>query len=322
MTMEGRVATPPNQPAKPPPDGPPEVLSHATDARHEDSHGQLLPRRRTGPTPANAGRWTPRSNGAKPSMPRRVRRFLRKPVVWVLGVVAASVAAVVPVIVEKKFLDAPPPAPRRPFSINASVSREYCNGAAWMIDKPPGQFPGPSTTGGDLGAWAGRIGAVPADTRDVVIVVQGTSEAAVTITGLRTRVVQRSVPGGGTRLSLACGGQGAYRWILADLDQNPPRQKPGYESTSVSDRIPLEARRPIAFPYTVSLSDPETFVVTGVVKRYDVRWVIDLSWVSGGHSGTETIDDNGHPFRLTATRSATASCGWLPDGEPIDRCPR
>jgi hypothetical protein len=74
---------------------------------------------------------------------------------------------------------------------------------------------------------------------------------------------------------------------------------------ALSDEAPPEKRVPLALPYTVSLSDPETFVVEALTLKCDCEWVIDLYWTSAGKRGVHPVtDDRGRPFRTSSTLNA------------------
>ena len=66
---------------------------------------------------------------------------------------------------------------------------------------------------------------------------------------------------------------------------------------------PQPGQRPINFPYKVSLTDPEVFMIFGNTSRCDCRWTAKLRWQSGDEDGTTTIRDGDDPFR-TASGSA------------------
>lgn len=50
------------------------------------------------------------------------------------------------------------------------------------------------------------------------------------------------------------------------------------------------------FPFTVTAGDPERFSVVGRSSAGEVRWRLELDWMSGGRRGTETIDVGGKPL--------------------------
>jgi hypothetical protein len=76
------------------------------------------------------------------------------------------------------------------------------------------------------------------------------------------------------------------RTFVIDFDQDNPR-------------IVRDTGTP-AFPYTVSQTDPERFVIKAATRRYYVEWRLALDWTCLGQQGTEIIDAHGHPFRVSA----------------------
>ncbi|ESU45973.1 hypothetical protein P376_6049 [Streptomyces sp. HCCB10043] len=115
---------------------------------------------------------------------------------------------------------------------------------------------------------------------------------------LRIRVVERGSPAPGRvyRMSSGCGGSLTPRMFDVDLDASRPvaRSVAGNDSGE-----PIEA---VAFPYRVSVTDPEVFLITGRTVGCDCSWVAELTWSSGGRSGTVRIDDGGRPFRTSGVR--------------------
>ncbi len=58
------------------------------------------------------------------------------------------------------------------------------------------------------------------------------------------------------------------------------------------------------FPYTVSLSNSETFVIKASTEGCDCDWVVDLHRASQGQTGVLPINDNGRPFRTSSAKNA------------------
>ena len=119
------------------------------------------------------------------------------------------------------------------------------------------------------------------------------------------RVVARREPIRGTALSRPCGGTGEVRWLSVDLDRDPVAPT----ADRLDDTYPFTPdweRKPIKFPYTVSLADAETFVVRASTEGCDCDWVIGLHWASQGQTGVLPITDNGRPFRTSSDKNARA----------------
>ncbi|MFD5203697.1 helix-turn-helix domain-containing protein [Streptomyces sp. NPDC058375] len=165
---------------------------------------------------------------------------------------------------------------------------------AYLVDRAPAAVPPPPVEA-DAAPWAGALGAVHAGETGVRITLQGRDERAVVLESLRIRVVERRSPAQGRvyRMSSGCGGSLTPRMFDVDLDVPRPVAR------SVAGNDSGEAIEAVAFPYRVSVTDPEVFLITGRTIGCDCDWFAELSWSSGGRSGTVRIDDGGRPFRTS-----------------------
>ncbi|MFI1226775.1 helix-turn-helix domain-containing protein [Streptomyces sp. NPDC020884] len=191
-----------------------------------------------------------------------------------------------------------PKAGRVPFTWTGDdhVWKNGCD-HSYLVDRAPSAVPPPPVEA-DAASWAGALGAVHAGESGVRITLQGRDERTVVLEALRIRVVERRAPAKGRvyRMSSGCGGALTPRMFDVDLDVPRPlaRSVAGNDSGE-----PIEA---VAFPYTVSVSDPEVLLVTGRTVGCDCDWYAELAWSSGGRSGTVRIDDGGRPFRTSGAR--------------------
>ena len=64
------------------------------------------------------------------------------------------------------------------------------------------------------------------------------------------------------------------------------------------------------FPYTISQSDPEIFVLAVSTQHCNCTWTAELYWTAGSKVGHTFIEDNGHPFRETATNRLPTVTWW------------
>ncbi|MFF0335127.1 helix-turn-helix domain-containing protein [Streptomyces fimicarius] len=183
---------------------------------------------------------------------------------------------------------------------------------AYLLDRAPAAVPPPPVQA-DAASWAGALGAVHAGETGVRITLQGRDERTVVLESLRIRVVERRAAAKGRvyRMSSGCGGSLTPRMFDVDLDVPRPvaRSVAGNDSGE-----PIEA---VAFPYSVSATDPEVFLITGRTVGCDCAWIAELTWSSGGRSGTVRIDDDGRPFRTSGVRGRpvldydTATGRWV-----------
>jgi hypothetical protein len=111
---------------------------------------------------------------------------------------------------------------------------------------------------------------VPADGMSVRLTVDSPGDQKVTLHDIRIVPVRKSTPATGTHAAFACGGGGVYRYMSVDLDSSPPKRT--FEvAEDFSDSVPPYELKPIAFPYVVSATDPESFWIFARVSRFDYR---------------------------------------------------
>jgi hypothetical protein len=145
--------------------------------------------------------------------------------------------------------------------------------------------------------WARQYGGIPSPGETIVrAVIQGRSASPIVLLDLRIRVLQRRSPPKGTRIHVGGGGPLSSRYFTANLDTDPPHLS--YETGEDT------SERPIQFPYKVSDTDPEVFVIDAVTAQYDCTWVAELYWSFEGKNGTTIIDDGGKPFRTVSGKNA------------------
>lgn len=208
------------------------------------------------------------------------------------------------------------PAPRTgrvPFTWTADdhVWKNGCD-HSYLVDRAPAAVPPPPVEA-DAESWAGALGAVHAGEAGVRITLQGRDERAVVLEALRIRVVERRSPAEGRvyRMSSGCGGSLTPRMFDVDLDVPRPVARPVAGNDSGE---PIES---VAFPYSVSVTDPEVLLITGRTVGCDCDWFAELTWSAGGRSGTVRVDDGGRPFRTSGVRGRpghdydTATGRWV-----------
>ncbi|MFI6030707.1 hypothetical protein [Amycolatopsis magusensis] len=136
------------------------------------------------------------------------------------------------------------------------------------------------------------------------LIIQGKGNARVVLTEATVKVLAKRPPVTGKTLDKECGGDGVFRSMSVELDKNPPVVSSKFEADDVMPGAPDYETKPIKFPYTVALEDPESFFIEGNTENCDCDWVLELTWSSQGRTGTTRIDNNGVPFRTTSTANA------------------
>ena len=197
--------------------------------------------------------------------------------------------------------------------VTADVADGNCGNSGWItplsLDQVAALPPKPNDEGWT--EWPPTAQGAAAGEELVTLSIQGSGTAQVTLTDIRARVIDRAAMLTGTALAGPCGGEGAFRLLRADLDQDPPRMTTESNGdTNPPAGTPSWATTPARFPYRVSMSDTETFAIYADATQSDVRWVIDVDWSSGDHSGTLTVDDDGQPFRTSGVGAVAASCDY------------
>lgn len=145
-------------------------------------------------------------------------------------------------------------------------------------------------------SWAYDMGAIDAGTTQVEIILQGDGDTPVILRGLDIRVLARRTPLEGTYLEWLGGDLLDIRYIDVDLDQNPPTLDEG--------NCCLAELTKWSFPLRVTSTEPEVIFVTAKTDSCDCSWVADLRYVYEGEERVLTIDNEGEPFRTTATGNA------------------
>jgi hypothetical protein len=134
----------------------------------------------------------------------------------------------------------------------------------------------------DWGAWAVSAGATPLSALTVLLTVDGK------VSAVRVKVVTRRPPVAGTQYVLVGGDPAAAERLDFDLDATP-------------------TPRPVT-------TEGDTIAVTVQTQQCDCDFVVELDWAGG----TKTVDNNGKPFRVSASTATTGRCVTYPDR--VEKC--
>lgn len=191
-----------------------------------------------------------------------------------------------------------------PFSAEAStVVTGWCS--TLVFDKPVAELGAAPKPPAEYARWAREHDGVDADPMGgfsagrVLLNLQGTGSAPVTITSLGAEVVDRTPgPMKGTKVSGQCGSSTKGRLAEIDLETDPPKiirsnADPNQLWGSDTNSTPLQ------FPYKISETDPELLLIIAEVRGTDtVSYRLHVGWTTGSNSGTKVIDNHGKPFRV------------------------
>jgi hypothetical protein len=237
---------------------------------------------------------------------------------WLIGIVVAAVAAVLTSYVtggitagvdrvRGSFEEEP-----APLGVTVTHSAKWGSGH-WVFAEPikaVKSLPLPDGDRGDLevwDAWARANGGMDSSSTAVEVVVEGATQFPVVLTRLTAEVIERAPPPKGVHVIPFGGGGLNPRFFSVNLDKSPPT----VESVAAAEE--LESAPPaVDFPYRVSATDPEVFLIFAGTRTCDCTWRASLEWVYQGKKGTTVIDDAGQPFR---TVSPSGSVDYMPKFE-------
>ncbi|HZM75004.1 MAG TPA: hypothetical protein VFC19_04715 [Candidatus Limnocylindrales bacterium] len=150
---------------------------------------------------------------------------------------------------------------------------------AWVAKADAPTRPGWSD---DWGPWVAAAQATPLSALTILLTVQGK------VSAVRVKVVARRPPVAGTQYVVVGADPVTSERLEFDLDGSP-------------------AARPVS-------SEPDTIAVTVQTQQCDCDWVIELDWPGG----TRTVDNDGKPFRVSASIATVGRCVTYPDR--VEKC--
>lgn len=190
-------------------------------------------------------------------------------------------------------------------------------GQHYLVNQGPAKLDPPPAPQ-DRRGWAESYGGVEAGNTLLQLTVQGTSREAVVLKGMNVRVLSRNapLPWSAYKMGNGCGSGITPQTFAAHLDAGHPtlRPVPGRQGDV---EVPA-----VDFPYKVTSEDVEVFNLDMEAVNYDVTWILELEWSSGGNEGTLRVDDHGKPFRLSGMKGRPEyvyggpGYGWEPAGQP------
>jgi hypothetical protein len=123
-------------------------------------------------------------------------------------------------------------------------------------------------------------------------------------------IVERAAPTGhyAYRANDGCGAGAPPRYFDVDLASARPVVKPVAGVDDAGRTIPA-----VAFPFTVSRSEPEIFELSAASPTTSTTWFLALEWSSGDRTGVLRLDDHGKPFLTRAIPPGTSV--YLPNGD-------
>lgn len=198
-----------------------------------------------------------------------------------------------------------------PFSVDVLSRGDYCE--PYVVNADPGGLASPHRVinpesrdwpaDDEVAEWMQRVEAIPSQGR-ITLTLQGRTAKSVVLQDLDVEVVERRPALDATRVFTTeegCGAGAIPRFFKIDLGGPNPRAVPLEGEDDAQNKIPA-----VAFPFKVSDTDPEIFIIEADPGACDCTWQLRLRWTSDGRSGTQVINDHGRPFRTAAFVEANA----------------
>jgi hypothetical protein len=250
------------------------------------------------------------------------RDATEKAVKWLSLAMSLVLATGAGAFVYHKELDPATRPASLPFTVTVSVDpqnpvipeecRQVVLPGPWHAPAPP-----TSITQQAINSWEHAQDGVDGAGTYVTIILQGTSDQAVTINAPQVVITSRqhSLNGSVAGMSGGCGGELQVRQFTVDLDQQQPvatfQDDTGLPAVPSASGVIKQAQAPV---FTISDTDPEYFVVDATTARSLVRWYLDLNWQRMGRSGTLPISDGSVPFATSAVNPAGHAFYYLRPG--------
>jgi hypothetical protein len=251
------------------------------------------PQRPSEPTPADAA--ADQRPAATPPV-ERVQPWYRKVRTWVVATAVAAVTTLVTTAIVTGVQDAAsrlsPPVDIAVQRLIGCPSQYVVPGRVETVPTPPPADQNPV----DRDRWARDLGGADGGFTSVRITVTGTAASPVVLQDLRFDVLERRQPIDGILTKAPCGDILQERLLDVDLEPTPPAVTGSYDQRDILGSAPGTPEQPVRFPYTVSTSSVEQFLVIANAKRCHCVWQARLLWTSGDRQGETIIDDSGQPF--------------------------
>ncbi|MGV4926399.1 hypothetical protein K2224_15330 [Streptomyces sp. BHT-5-2] len=95
------------------------------------------------------------------------------------------------------------------------------------------------------------------------------------------------------------------------------RVAPRHFSTDLNKATPQLQAEDVDFPFSVSATDVEEFIITPAAGGDEILWHLEIDWLCAGRHGTTIVDDHGQPFALYPRSGPRLGCGY----EHVPGCP-
>lgn len=167
-------------------------------------------------------------------------------------------------------------------------------GSSWVL--PPELAPDelgnpPTAICRDWRSWMWTKGAFDGDYTEIRVTLQGAAESTVLVDGLRVFAIEHSQPVGNCVACPVGGADITPRSILVDLDWDPGVVTYSDDGGAAGDR----------FTFALSKGEVESFNIRARTAQFRCRWTATLLLIVDGARQAIHLDDDGEPFRTSAT---------------------
>lgn len=152
----------------------------------------------------------------------------------------------------------------------------------------------------DWRPWMWPRGAFDGDYTEIRVTLQGVADSTVLVDGLRVTSIERSEPRGNHFLCPVGGADITPRSIEVDLDWDPGVVTYSDESGE-AEGLPT---------FTLSKGEIEVVHVRAQTTQFRCSWTAELLLIVDGQRETVYLDDDGEPFRTSATGELPTWTWW------------
>jgi hypothetical protein len=244
------------------------------------------------------------------------RRFPRRAFAYFIALGGTLLVATVSAIgsgLGSRLLDAFDSASPPALISSSATEQVYECGTTVFIPDPEAEkiAAGPVPSGKDWVSFYREHGAVPVGRSESLVSIQGETTRPITLTGINFEVDRRQRPAG-RGFSLPCGGPGQGRFLVVDVDRDPPRIVASSEDPKATMDPTSVSPKPIKFPWLVSVTDPLLLTIVAVAERCRCTWRASIPWRSGSKSGEIAIDNGGKGFAVAGDKGLRRYAGSGP----------
>ncbi|MGW6207494.1 hypothetical protein ACWF9B_28150 [Streptomyces sp. NPDC055089] len=142
------------------------------------------------------------------------------------------------------------------------------------------------------------------DPGDFLITLQGRNAQAVVVTGVEVKVLSsKPLPESGFLIADGCGDPMDPRTFAVKFSG----------SSASTEPVPDRKGEEVDFPLQVSDSDPEFIKLQLFPGNHDIRYTVEVKWLSDGEPGGKLLDNDGAGYGIMG-RGELPKYGFFKEG--------